>query len=65
MDNQAQQKCLKFRDSFKVISLYFTHLVGQFLIKLLGNGIVELPLKIPWRNPDGVNHLHRHKHDGL
>ena len=38
------------------------YLVGQFLVQLLGNRVVELPLKLPRGYPHGVNHLHQDKH---
>lgn len=41
------------------------YLVGQLLIQLLGNGVVELPLKLPWGDPHSVHHLHQDEHPGL
>lgn len=38
------------------------YLVGQFLVQLLGNGVVEFPLKLPRRYAHGVHHLHQDEH---
>lgn len=38
------------------------YLVGQLFVQLLGNGVVELPLKLPRGDPHGVHHLHQDEH---
>lgn len=38
------------------------NLVGQFLVQFLGYGFIELSLEVPRRDPDGIDHLHQHKH---
>lgn len=44
-----------------VVALY---LVGQLFVQLFGNGVVELPLKLPRGDPHGVHHLHQDEHPG-
>lgn len=41
------------------------YLVGQLFVQFFGDGIVELPLKLPRGDPHGVHHLHEDKHPGL
>lgn len=41
------------------------YLVGQLLVQLLSNGVIELPLKLPRGGPYGVHHLHQDEHPGL
>ena len=43
--------------------MFRTHLVGQLLVELLGDGLVQLSLEVPGRDPDSVDHLHQHEHD--
>lgn len=38
------------------------HLVGEFLVELFGDRVVQLPMETPRRNPDRVHHLHQHEH---
>lgn len=38
------------------------HLVGEFLVELFGDRVVQLPVETPRRNPDRVHHLHQHEH---
>lgn len=37
-------------------------LVGEFLVELFGDRVVQLPMETPRRNPDSVHHLHQHEH---
>lgn len=41
------------------------YLIGQFLVQLLSNGLIQFSLKLPGRNPHRVSHLHQDKHGSL
>lgn len=63
--NQATARLAMGQSEHCPASPRLQYLVGQFLVQLLSNGVVELPLKLPRGYAHRVHHLHQDEHPAL